>query len=237
VQARSGSTRLPGKVLEDVEGRPLLAHVIARLQRCRRLDRIVVATSDRPGDDPVEAVSLEAGVAAFRGSEHDVLSRYLGAARAHDAGVIVRITSDCPLIDPATVDRVVDALCDDAASVDYASNVLERRFPRGLDAEAFFRDTLERTARRATSPAAREHVTHYIVAERPDLFSLRSVGDADDHSDLRWTVDEADDLEMVRRLYRDLNLATQAVPYADIVAYVRTHPEIARMNAHVTQKA
>lgn len=236
VQARVGSTRLPGKVLMDLNGRPMLAQVIARLQQCRHIDRIVVATTEHPADNAVEAATRDAGADAFRGPEHDVLARYLGAARASACDIVVRVTADCPLIDPATVDLVVDTLCNEVASADYASNVIRRTYPRGLDVEAFFHDTLERVARRATSADAREHVTYYLLREHPDLFSLRPVADAENNSDLRWTVDERDDLELVRRLYDDLELATRPVPYRDVLAYVRSHPAIGRMNEHVRQK-
>src|SRR5207249_2946295 len=160
----------------------------------------------RGEDDDVAAVAAREGAGTFRGSERDVLGRYCGAARQAGADIVVRVTADCPLIDPDTVDRVVCALTDDTSGADYASNVIERTYPRGLDAEALFRDTLERCERRATSAEAREHVTYYIVRNRPDLFTLRSVVDTIDNSDLRWTVDEVEDLEMVRTVYRDLDL-------------------------------
>lgn len=237
LQARAGSTRLPRKVLADLAGRPMLAQIIARLERCRRLDRIVVATTDRSADDEVAAVARRAGAGVFRGSEQDVLSRYVGAAREAGADLVVRITADCPLIDPATVDRVVDALRDDPASADYASNVVERTYPRGLDVEALFRDTLERLHRRAVSAPSREHVTHYVLRERPDLFTLRSVVDTDDNSDLRWTVDEPADLQMVTSIYSALDLGMRDIPYGGILGWLRAHPEVARINAHVAQKA
>jgi len=185
----------------------------------------------------VAAVAQNTGAIAFRGSEHDVLARYLGAARAAYADIVARVTADCPLIDPGIVDRAVDALGDAPSEVDYASNVIARTYPRGLDVEVFFQDTLERVARRAVSEAAREHVTYYILRERPDLFSVRSVADTVDNSDLRWTVDEPDDFAVMRRIYEELSLAERVVDYPEILRYVRAHPDIARMNAHIQQKA
>ena len=237
VQARVGSTRLPRKVLADLAGRPMLTQVLRRLARCRCVDEITVATTVAPDDSAVADLAHSAGVGCFRGSERDVLGRYLGAARASRADVVIRVTSDCPLIDPPTVDRVINALTDAPAAADYAGNVIERTFPRGLDAEAFFLDTLERASRLATCDAAREHVTRYILVERPDLFLRRSVTGDQDDSDLRWTVDEPDDLALARRLYDELDLDSADVPYARIVAHVRPHPELVRLNAQVRQKA
>ena len=237
LQARSGSSRLPRKVLADLGGRPMLARVVERLKRCPQIDEIVVATTLHADDDAVVSVAEGEGVAVFRGSEHDVLSRYVGAARAVAAELIVRVTADCPLLDAGVVGRVVTELEMHAADADYASNVIARTFPRGLDAEAFFADTLERLARMAASAAAREHVTYYVLRERPDLFVVRSVVDAEDHSDLRWTVDEPADLEMVRRLYRALDLGTAMPSYRETLAFVRAHPAIGQVNAAVQQKA
>jgi len=230
------STRLPGKVLADLAGRPMLEHELARLKRCARADEIVLAVTGNPDDEPLVALARRAGVRWHRGSEHDVLDRYLGAARDAAADLVVRVTADCPLIDPAETDVVIGALEERRATADYASNTLERTLPRGLDSEALWRDALERTARLATSAAAREHVTWFCHSERPDLFALHSVRRPYDAADLRWTVDTAEDLAMVRRLYAELGLADEPVPLADVVAYVRAHPDVAAMNAAVDQK-
>ena len=181
-------------------------------------------------DDPLVELADRLGVRWYRGSEHDVLGRYAGAAREAEADAIVRVTSDCPLIDPGEVDAVIAALTPD---VDYAANILERRLPRGLDTEALWRDTLERMDRLATSRPAREHVTWFCHSERPDLFVLRSVERPFDAADLRWTVDTEADLELVRRLYED---GMHLRPLVDIIAHVRAHPELAAINAHVAQK-
>ncbi len=232
IQARMGSSRLPGKVLIDLAGRPLLAQQIRRLRRCRKLDEVVIATTTRGADDPVAALAGAEDVRCFRGSEEDVLARYVGAARECSADVVVRITADCPLIDPEEVDRVVDGLQD----VDYASNVIRRTYPRGLDAEALFRDVLERAARLGTSVRAREHVTWYILRGRPELFLQRSVEDVEDNSDLRWTVDTPEDLALARRVYADLGLGDAPRPYRDILAHVRAHADISALNARIAQK-
>jgi spore coat polysaccharide biosynthesis protein SpsF len=146
----------------------------------------------------------------------------------------VRVTADCPLIDPAETDLVIEAL---VPGIDYAANVIERDLPRGLDVEALWRDTLERVDRMATSAPAREHVTYFIHTERPELFELRPVRRPFAAADLRWTVDTPADLELVRRLYDELGLAERPLPLADVIAHVRAHPELAVINADIAQKA
>jgi spore coat polysaccharide biosynthesis protein SpsF len=210
----------------------MLAQQVRRLQCCA-VDEIVVATTVNTADDPVIDVCRKAGVAWYRGSEHDVLGRFVGAARQAHADVIVRVTADCPLIDPAVTNQVIAALLDNAEPCDYAGNVLERTYPRGLDAEALFLDTLLRVDRLAKSPAAREHVTLMVYSERPELFLRRSVTDVQNNADLRWTVDTPEDLEMARTLYTALDLGTTVLPYPEILSYVRAHPEVAQLNAGI----
>nr|HEX4316722.1 glycosyltransferase family protein [Kofleriaceae bacterium] len=233
LQARLGSSRLPGKVLHDLGGDTMLARVIERLTAARTLDGVVVATTTAASDDAIAREATRCGAGVFRGSEHDVLARYLGAARVANADVVVRVTSDCPLLDPQVVDQVVEAL---GLDVDYASNTHVRSYPRGLDVEALHRDTLERIGRLGRSPAAREHVTAYIM-EAPERFAVRQVRAARDDSDLRWTVDTADDLALVRAIYARFGLAESIVPYAQLVDAVRAEPELGVINAHVSQKS
>lgn len=212
----------------------MLAQQLRRIKRCEKLDDIVIATTDNTADDPVADLARRENVDCFRGSELDVLHRFVGAAQQARADVIVRLTADCPLADPGVIDRVVAELVEAASECDYASNVLERTYPRGLDTEVVFRDTLERTHRMANSPAAREHVTTFIYSERPDLFLRRSVRHRENHSDLRWTVDVPVDLQVVRTLYRELGLADTVRPYEEIVQYAIAHPDLAAMNVHST---
>lgn len=226
------SSRLPGKVLMELEGAPMLAQQLRRLRRCRLVDDITVATTVNSTDDPLVSLADAEGVRWFRGSEDDVLSRFVGAAREAGAEAILRVTSDCPLLDPVETDRVVAELTDHAAECDYAANLLHRTYPRGLDVEALFSDTLARIDRLARTPLEREHVT-VVPRERPELFLVRSVEDAVDNSDLRWTVDTPRDLELVRRLYGELQLARRDVSYPEVVAYVRSTPELATWNAGI----
>jgi spore coat polysaccharide biosynthesis protein SpsF len=236
VQARMTSTRLPGKVLMDVAGHPMLGQQIRRLKSCKLADEIIIATTVNAADDPIVHLADVEGVRWYRGSEQDVLSRYLGAARESRCSVVVRVTSDCPLIDSEETDKVISELIAHPSECDYAANVLDRKLPRGLDTEAMFIDTLERISRLATSLPAREHVTYLLHHERPELFLTRSVTHAIDNSDLRWTVDECSDLELIRRLYEELGLSDNHVPYPAIVEHVRSHPELQRINHHVAQK-
>jgi spore coat polysaccharide biosynthesis protein SpsF len=228
-----GSTRLPGKVLRDLAGRPMLAQLLRRLRASSSLDEIVVATSTAPSDDQIAEFGTSEGVRVFRGSEADVLSRILDAARAAQADVVVRVTGDCPLIDPHVTDRVVEALTANGEFADYASNVLRRTYPRGLDVEAMFVDTLMRVDRLSQTRAEREHVTITIRSERPSLFLTRSVESDTNDSDLRWTVDEERDFQLVARLYDELGLDEQIVPYETVVDHVRQHPELATINAGI----
>ncbi len=237
IQARTGSSRLPGKILMDLGGQPMLAQVVRRVRRATLVDEVVVATTERRGDDAVEDLARALGVAVFRGSERDVLSRYVGAARASDADVVIRLTADCPLLDAALIDDVVRMLCDAGHAADYVSNVVRRTYPRGLDVEAMFRDVLERVDRLARSPESREHVTYLILREQPSLFLVRGMMDAEDNSDLRWTVDEAADLEMARTLYRELDVTEGLASYRTILDWVRLHPAVSAINAGVRQKA
>jgi len=220
------STRLPGKVLMDLAGQPMLAQQLRRLLRASSLSEVVVATTVNAADDDVAAIALREGARVFRGSEADVLGRYYDAAREASADLVIRVTADCPLVDPCVVDRVVSAL----ANVDYASNVVRRTFPIGLDVEAFGFETLARINELGSSREAREHVTWFLLREQSELFTIASVTDDVDNSDLRWTVDTAEDFKLVRQLYADLGLADRALSYLDVVEHVRAHPELAVAN-------
>ncbi len=202
-----GSTRLPGKVLADVAGAPLMERLLHRLERSARLDGIVVATSENPADDPVEALGRRIGVDVHRGDEADVLGRVLGAAKAAGADVVVRITGDCPLIDPGVVDDCIDLR--EKTGCDYASNVNKRTYPDGLDTEVIHIDALRRTEAETSRPDLREHVTPYIRGIFPDLpsgdFDRQDMTFPNDFSHVRWTVDRAEDLKRVREIFSTLS--------------------------------
>ena len=236
LQARMGSSRLPGKVLKGLGGHTLLSHELKRLKLCRCADEIVLATTNNRDDDSLISLAEQEGVRWFRGSEHDVLSRFVGAAAEARADIVVRVTGDCPLIDAEQVDRVIAELEHNESSCDYAANILRRTFPRGLDTEAIFRDALHRIDRLGKSAAAREHVTYFVHCEHPELFLCRSVEDSEDNSDLRWTVDTQEDFDMVSGLHAALGLGDAVWSYRDLVRYIRLNPQIARVNQHITQK-
>lgn len=232
IQARMGSTRLPGKVLMDIEGMTMLERVVRRTSRSSRIDETIVATSTNHGDDVIakECDRIKAG--CFRGNEDDVLDRYYRAAMSRDASVVVRITSDCPLIDADIVDEVVGVLGSDNS--DYASNTIMRTYPRGLDVEAMTMDALTVAWREAKQAYEREHVTPHIYSN-PSSYKLSAVKDTVDRSHLRWTVDTQEDLELVRAIYRHFN-HRDLFGWRDVLEFVEANPEIASINAHVKQK-
>jgi glutamate-1-semialdehyde 2,1-aminomutase/spore coat polysaccharide biosynthesis protein SpsF len=199
IQARMSSTRLPGKVLVDLAGRPMLWHVAARVGRARLVDKVVVVTSTQPADDVIETFCKGSEISCFRGDESDVLDRYFRAARQEAADVVVRITADCPLIDPAVIDRVIEARAQ--ANADYATNALHETFPDGLDVEVFSFEALERAWREAAKPSDREHVTPYM--KHSGRFTVLNIenDEVPSAAGQRWTVDESSDLEFVRAVY------------------------------------
>lgn len=202
VQARMTSSRLPGKVLMPIAGRASILFMCRRLQRARTLDAICVATSLDPSDDQLAACVEAAGLPVFRGAQDDVLARFLGAAQSQAADIVVRLTGDCPLIDPDLVDRVVGLLID--AELDYSSNIAPPTFPDGLDVEAITMNALRAAADEAALPSEREHVTLFLRAQ-PERFRSGCVTAVADLSKLRWTVDYPDDLDLVRRLVAGVN--------------------------------
>lgn len=233
IQARMGSTRLPGKVLMDVRGKSTLARVIGRLSRSTRISQIVIATTNSKADDAIVAEAEHRGIACFRGSEQDVLSRYFGAAQEFRADLIVRITSDCPLIDSEVVDRVIAGSID--AGADFASNCLQRTYPRGLDTEVFTMNALCRGIEIADRSHQREHVTS-VFYERPDLFRLHSVAGDHDYTRYRWTLDMPEDLALIRAIYSHFD-DRDDFGWRDVVGLMQRRPELAEINSHVVQKA
>jgi spore coat polysaccharide biosynthesis protein SpsF len=232
VQARTGSTRLPGKVLLPLLGQPILTRVVRRAARAASLDEVIVATTTSPNDDPIVDLARREGWGVTRGSEADLLDRYVEAAREHDADVIVRITSDCPLLDPAIVDETVGAL--EGGAWDYASSSLEpRTYPRGLDVEVVGRNALERAWREDANPGWREHATPYIY-RHPESFRLLRVPAPADYSRHRWCVDTPEDYELVRRIYEAQGNDT--FTWRDALGTVEAHPDWQAINAHVEQK-
>lgn len=238
IQARMGSSRLPGKVMKSLGGKPVLAHVIERVRAVPQLDEIVVATTVQAEDDVIASAAGTLGTRVFRGSEQDVLDRYYQAARTARAGTVVRITSDCPFLDPvlvgAMVERFISAQRDDARGPDYMSNTLSRSYPRGFDAEVFAFSALERAWREAAAPAEREHVTPYIYGH-PELFKLAEHVGPVDLSKYRLTLDTDDDWRLLLTLCNALECGKRMLASDELIAFFEAHPEVARLNAHVQQ--
>lgn len=236
IQARAGSQRLPEKVLLDIAGKPMLDHVVDRIRSCKSIDQVVVATTIACSDDPLVQHCIDRNIDVVRGSEDDVLSRYVLAAERFSADNVVRITSDCPLIDAGIVDDVVDALVH-GVDADYACNFFPQRlFPRGLDAEAFTIETLRRMDADTIEARHREHVTLWAY-EHPMSFRIASVSNRVDHSRLRWTVDTQQDMDLVRRIcqyFADLDVETYG--YADIMKALSKNWHWCQINQNVKQK-
>jgi len=232
VQARMNSNRLPGKVLKDIYGESMLSRVVHRVNSATSLDKVVVATSDTIVDDLVENECDKLGVSVFRGSEDDVLDRFFQAALFYKAEVGVRITADCPLIEPIIIDKVVQAFLN--SDVDYASNTLQRTYPRGLDVEAVSLHALTVAWKNSSKPYHRAHVTPYIY-ENPDLFKLLSVTNSIDWSRYRWTVDTPEDLQFVRRVYEIIG-GNSLFSWNDVLSLCEDNQSLVELNCNVQQK-
>lgn len=232
IQARMGSTRLPGKVLKDIGGETMLVRVARRARRAALLNQVVVATTVRRLDDAIVDECGRQDIPVFRGDEQDVLDRYYRAAETHGAEAVVRITSDCPFIDPGIIDRVIFPFLDEGP--DYAGNVIMRTYPRGLDISVMTMAALRRAWLEADEPYQREHVTPYIY-QSPDLFKLLSVTGKIDYSNFRWTVDTAEDLEFVRAVYSHLG-NNDTFSWRDVLTVLAQNPWLAELNRHVEQK-
>jgi len=224
LQARLSSTRLPGKVLLPLAGAPMLLRQIERVRRARRVDQIVVATSLEPSDDPLVDVLKEAGLAVHRGPLADVLARFVGALDVWPADHVVRLTGDCPLIDPEVIDATIALHLGEGA--DYTHNRYDPSgYPKGQDVEVISAAALRRTAAQDRSPEAREHVT-WAVRNAPDLYRVARLDPQVDEGQVRWTVDTPDDYEFVRRVYEGLYPANPAFSSDDVRAFVRARPEL-----------
>ena len=235
VQARMSSTRLPRKVMATICGKPVLLHIIDRLKECKLLDDIVIATTVNNIDDIIfNAVkNYDKSIGLFRGSEENVLERYYLAAKKFNVDVVVRVTSDDPLIDPTVVDDLISEFL--MNSCDYVSNSLNRTFPLGLDAEVFSFDALERAHQNASQDYEREHVTPYII-ENPDKFKLLNVSNDIDLSHLRWTLDTKEDFEFIDAVYQRIYPEKQMFFMDDVLDLLDKEPGLIDINKHIEQK-
>ena len=236
VQARTSSTRLPGKVLMPLVGEPMILRQLERISRAKTLDLIVVATSDDHSDDALASAIIDAGYDLVRGSLDDVLGRFIQVIDEYRLDVVVRITADCPLISPAVIDHVVAAF--EASDADYASNTMVPTYPDGLDVEVVTAAALRQVATESSDMHEREHVT-LGVYRRPEQFSILNVSDPTgaDHSDLRWTVDSPVDFAFVEQVYAHLLPTNPEFEYADVLAFLEKHPELARTSSDTPRNA
>lgn len=234
-----GSTRLPGKVLRRLGNKQVLSHVILRLKRADVFDDIVVATTDRPCDDVIVELAVKEGAGVFRGSEDDVLERYVGAAEKFRAQAIVRITADCPLIDPYLVSRMVTRFTNTRSSaidVDLITNCRIRTYPRGLDTEIFTREALILCGNQATSAYHREHVTTYMY-DNPSTFTILDHVSDSDLSRYRLTLDAVEDFELMRRIFEAWNGKDDvSLGLNEVIDLMEKNPEWTSINSHVIQK-
>ena len=228
IQARMSSTRLPGKVLADICGQPLIQRIIDRLRATPGIDLVVVATTTEPSDDVIANWCVAHSLPVFRGSIEDVLDRFWQCAQRYKAEFIVRVTADDPLKDPEIIQHAL-ALCASAPEIDYASNTLQPTYPEGLDIEVVRYSALEKAANEATLPSEREHVLPYIW-KNPDRFELRSFSMKPDLSHWRWTVDKPADLEMVRSIFTQFS-DQPLVGYREVISWLHDHPEILQINS------
>lgn len=235
VQARMGSNRLPGKHLKEVLGKPLIAYLFERLHRIQRKPLVVLNTTVQPKDDILAQWAADHAIPFFRGSEEDVLLRYFHAAQAFSADSILRICGDCPLIDPAVIDKVLDYFIVHSPHLDYVSNTLQRTYPRGMDAEIFSMDALKVAVNEAHQSEEREHVTPYFY-RHPDQFHLANVAFDEDMSKYRWTVDTEEDFALVSKLIEELYPKKNTFTLADLVECMCLHPQWYSINSTIQQK-
>jgi spore coat polysaccharide biosynthesis protein SpsF len=234
IQARLGSSRLPGKVLLPLVGRPVLAHVVERCRAAPGVDRVVVATTEATGDDAVAACAAEHGADAFRGSSDDVLGRFAHAAAAYPAERYVRITADCPLADPQVIGRVIAAHV--AGDRDYTYNDVPVGYPRGYDVEVVGAPVLAWLAASCPDDASREHVTPYLRDHAADFNVAAVAGEAGtDYSAYRLVLDEAADYELLTAIFERLG-TKPLFGLADVISLLAAEPELAEINRDVRQK-
>lgn len=232
IQARMGSSRLPGKVLLPLANKPVLEHVVNRVSASKAFDEVVVATTDQAIDDILADRAVAFGASVTRGDENDVLSRFAKAAEASRADAIMRITADCPLIDPDVLAKMADRFRQ--GDVDFVTNCIVRTFPRGLDAELFSRAALEIMRNQATTASQREHVTPFLY-QHPDRFRIVNHECPEDYSEYRLTLDTGEDFALLQRVFCAF-ADPDAARLNDIITVMRANPPWQFINASIEQK-
>lgn len=234
IQARMGSTRLPGKIMKKLQNKTVLEHVIERVRQSKLIDEVIIATTTKEKDDVIEKESLRCGVKMFRGSEDDVLSRYYYAAKENDLDVVVRITSDCPLIDPIIINKMISIYLDNTCDLlsNTGMNTCERTFPRGLDVSIFSFESLNEAFMNAIEKYQREHVTPYIYQHK----HVEYFKNTNNYSKYRWTLDTEEDFKLITEVYRRLYSGKHDFYMNDIIKLFYDNPELININKHVEQK-
>ena len=237
VQARVGSTRLPGKILKEICGKTILHHEIDRLKKCKEIDEIVIATTDKEDDDKIVNEAKKLSVKYFRGSENDVLSRFYYAAKENSADIVVRVTSDCPCIDYEILDKMLIYFKDKykEKQVDYLSNTIKRTYPRGYDIEIFTFSALEKSYINAKKEYEREHVTPYIYDKTNNFLKL-SFENKEDYSEYRVTLDTIEDFIVIKNIFENLYYKNPYFKLNDVVQYLNNNLHIVDINKHIEQK-
>ena len=237
VQARVGSTRLPGKILKEICGKTILHHEIDRLKKCKEIDEIVIATTDKEDDDKIVNEAKKLSVKYFRGSENDVLSRFYYAAKENSADIVVRVTSDCPCIDFEILDKMLIYFKEKykEKQVDYLSNTIKRTYPRGYDIEIFTFSALEKSYINAKKEYEREHVTPYIYDKTNNFLKL-PFENKDDYSEYRVTLDTIEDFIVIKNIFENLYYKNPYFKLNDVVQYLNNNLHIVDINKHIEQK-
>lgn len=230
IQTRMGSSRLPGKALFKILGKTILEYIAESVRRSETIDDIVVATSAKRDDLPIKLLCDSLGVKVYCGSEKDVLDRFYQAARLHEAGHIVRICGDCPLIDPEIIDRAVRIYF--SSNADYCTNALDRSFPDGEDVEVLSFDALEQAWKNAILLSEREHVMPYIK-KNPNRFRLVNFKNKEDLSDKRWTLDRREDFEFIKIILESLYPKKKDFHMGDVIGFLSSNPELEKINRHI----
>lgn len=235
IQARMGSTRLPGKVMKNLSGKTVLSHVIERVKQSKEIDEIVIATSMSEQDEIISKEAKECNVKLFRGSEYNVLSRYYYAAKENNVDIIVRITSDCPLIDPIIIDNAINLYKENDHDIvtNAGSDLTKRTFPRGLDTEVFSFRILEEAFSNVEKDYQREHVTPYIYENSNKIYYYKNEVD---YSNYRWTLDTKEDWKLISKVYDHLYNGEHDFYLNDIINLMKKYPELNEINKDIEQK-
>lgn len=235
VQARLGSSRLPGKVLKKICGKTILEHDINILKLVGNIDEIVIATTVEAQDDKIVDEASRLGIKYFRGSEKDVLSRYYFAAKENKADVVVRVTSDCPCLDYNIIEDMINIFSGKLGTVDYMNNTMERTYPRGYDAEIFTFNVLEIAFKNAKKDYEREHVTPYIY-DLNNKFRILIYKSSNDYSKYRVTLDTKEDFEVIEAIYDSLFKGEKYFLLNEVVEFLEENPQIVNINKEIEQK-